>query len=118
MKISLEMNYLLRKCIKGRTQNPNESVHSRLWNKLSKSKYYGLQTVLQATATTAMEHNFGYSNINVMQCMNFSQSAEHRRFSDATRDYRRTASAKKLYKKKKQGAQDPDSDPDYGGGNF
>ncbi len=33
---------LLQKCFSGRIQNPNESLHSKVWRKVSKDKYAGL----------------------------------------------------------------------------
>ena len=33
---------LLMRCLKGFTQNPNESIHAKLWLKCPKTKYFGL----------------------------------------------------------------------------
>lgn len=36
---------LLQKCLSGRTQNPNESLHSKVWRKASKDKNAGLHRI-------------------------------------------------------------------------
>jgi hypothetical protein len=115
----LTSDQLLQKCLKGRTQNANESVHSKLWNKLSKSKYYGLNTVKHALRTTVMEHNYGYSSTNIMQYMDFSDSTDERRKSDSTRDRMKAVNAKKASTKKRhRDGQPVEEDPHYHGGNF
>ena len=53
---------LLEKCLSGKTQNPNESIHARVWNKLQKTKSYQLLTVQQSVCLTALQHNFGYED--------------------------------------------------------
>ena len=53
---------LIGRCLKGRTQNPNESLHAKQWLKCSKNKYAGLRRVIYAAQNTMMEHNFGYTS--------------------------------------------------------
>ncbi|KAJ8873999.1 hypothetical protein PR048_024839 [Dryococelus australis] len=36
---------LLKKCLHGRTQNPNESVNSVIWNRLPKTTFIGVRTL-------------------------------------------------------------------------
>lgn len=53
---------LLSRCMKGRTQNMNESFHSKMWKKSIKTKFHGLETVKYAFHTAALEHNVGYES--------------------------------------------------------
>ena len=39
INLDLTRTDLLRRCLKGMTQNPNESFHSKIWSKLSKTKF-------------------------------------------------------------------------------
>jgi hypothetical protein len=50
---------LLQRCLKKRTQNPNESLHSKLWVRCAKVKNSQLQRVQFAAMDTVMIHNFG-----------------------------------------------------------
>ncbi|KAJ8876157.1 hypothetical protein PR048_024066 [Dryococelus australis] len=36
---------LLKKCLRGRTQNPNESVNSVIWNRFPKTTFIGVRTL-------------------------------------------------------------------------
>lgn len=58
---------LLSRCLKVWTQNPNESLHSKLWIKCSKSKFDGLYRVCFVSQVTALDHNFGYKNASLLQ---------------------------------------------------
>lgn len=57
---SLTEEHLLRWCLKGRTQNPNESFHSKIWESLPKVHFFGLKTVQYSVTSTVLHHNFGY----------------------------------------------------------
>ena len=85
---SLTTDQLMGRCLKGRTQNANESIHSKLWNKKSKSKFCGLSTLQQAARTTVMEHNFSNENTNVCAMMPFpnSQTTEVQMHVNRTRE--------------------------------
>ena len=50
---------LLRRCLKQKTQNANESLHSMIWSKCHKSGFVGLQRVLSATCTAVSQFNCG-----------------------------------------------------------
>ncbi|KAK8395396.1 hypothetical protein O3P69_006207 [Scylla paramamosain] len=62
---------LLQKCLSGHIQNPNESLHSKVWRKVSKDKYAGLHRTRFVSQMTIWEHNFGYSEFNLLQCIGF-----------------------------------------------
>ena len=56
----LTANDLLKRCLKGKTQNPNESFHQRVWIYCPKVKNVS-RTVLEfAVATACIYYNIGY----------------------------------------------------------
>ena len=50
---------LLRRCLKGATQNANESPHSKVWAKCPKTGLVGFQRVVAATCAAIAEFNQG-----------------------------------------------------------
>lgn len=50
---------LLQRCLQKRTQNPNESLHSKLWLKCPNMKNSQLSRVRFAATDTVLRHNFG-----------------------------------------------------------
>ena len=50
---------LLRRCLKGATQNANESLHSKVWAKCPKTGFVGFQRVVAATCAAIAEFNQG-----------------------------------------------------------
>lgn len=65
---------LLRKCLKGRTQNMNESLHGRLWKKVSKDKYAGLLRTNFACEATILDHNFKKGDFHFLSSLGFPLS--------------------------------------------
>lgn len=53
----LTRDELLERCLGGRTQNPNESLHCKIWYGLSETKFYGLKNVQYSAAHTILQHN-------------------------------------------------------------
>ena len=50
---------LLRRCLRGVTQNANESLHAKVWRKCPKTGFVGLQRVEAATSSAVAEFNVG-----------------------------------------------------------
>lgn len=83
---------LLQRCLKGATQNPNESIHAKVWNKCSKAKFCGRMRLQFISRLTALEHNFGYEDSNIITHILGTQSSiqdtmkwmDSRRASNAT----------------------------------
>ncbi|KAK3853852.1 hypothetical protein Pcinc_039630 [Petrolisthes cinctipes] len=65
---------LLRKCLEGRTQNANESLHGRLWKKVSKDKYAGLFRTQFACEVTILNHNFLKQDLHFLSSLGFPVS--------------------------------------------
>ena len=56
---NLTNNELLKRCLKGFTQNQNESTNGILWSKCPKTKFCGRTKVLLAVSETIMHFNTG-----------------------------------------------------------
>lgn len=58
---------LLRRCLHGKTQNPNESVNNVIWTRLPKTTFVGFQTLKLGTTDAVLSFNEGsYAKLNVM----------------------------------------------------
>ena len=58
--LDLTRDDLLSKCLKGRTQNANESFHAKVWGRVSKIRFTSLPTLKYAISGAVSNHNFGY----------------------------------------------------------
>ncbi|XP_046679422.1 uncharacterized protein LOC124366865 [Homalodisca vitripennis] len=59
---------LLERCLKGQTQNANESLHSFIWRKCDKARSVSRRIVEAAVAEGVSEFNFGNASaINILQ---------------------------------------------------
>ena len=54
---------LLRKCLDGLSQNPNESFNNLIWTICPKNKYHGVQTVETAVGLSVIMYNDGMSGL-------------------------------------------------------
>lgn len=54
---------LLRRCLRGATQNSNESINSVLWSILQKAKYHGYRSIRGAAAIAAIFFNRGRTGL-------------------------------------------------------
>lgn len=52
---------LLERCLEGRTQNGNESLHSAIWSKCPKDKFVTKNRITIAVCDAVTEYNFGHS---------------------------------------------------------
>jgi hypothetical protein len=60
---SLTHPNLLKTCLRGATQNANESINSVVWSILPKSKYHGFRSIRGAAAVAALFFNRGRSGL-------------------------------------------------------
>lgn len=67
---------LLECCLIGRTQNPYESLHSKLWAKCSRNKFVGYDKVLFAAHVTIAQHNLGYEEGSLLKLIGRYGSAD------------------------------------------
>lgn len=58
--VHLSQTKLLKKCLHGRTQNPNESVNNVIWNRLPKSVFVGIKTLHFGAYEAVASLNDGY----------------------------------------------------------
>jgi hypothetical protein len=113
----LSSDELLHKCVSGKTQNPNESIHQKVWNKLSKTKHYGLKTAEYSAAQTVVEHNLGYEYAMKHGKMDFgAQMPSSVAEGSERRDKQRIRHSVTPKPKKKRYANAPQQDEDYGPG--
>lgn len=67
---SLADNELLRKCLHGKTQNPNESFNSVIWCRLPKNVFVGYDTLVIGVLDAVLTFNEGNSGrVKVLQCL-------------------------------------------------
>ena len=108
---------LLSRCLLGKTQNPNESLHSKVWVKLPKIKSYSYPTVKDVTSRTVLEHNLCYTSPDVLRNMgfNFIRSEAAKKTTEyQLRERKRHSLSASAKKKTKKPRADPDPDEEYG----
>ncbi|KAK3878986.1 hypothetical protein Pcinc_016430 [Petrolisthes cinctipes] len=114
--LDLTQDSLLVKCLMGKNQNPNESLHSKIWSTLLKTKFYVLETVQFSSTLTILQHNFGYQRVNIMKELGFGDptTAETNYLSAKDKSRIEASQRKKLSKKRKR----TESDAAYRTGAF
>ena len=112
----LTRDELLQKCLKGRTQNPNESLHGKLWRKVHKTKFYGKDTIECAAQSVILETNFNFTDSNIMSQMDFSGASDARVYLDTRRDRAKMVKFGEMKRKKFRTCNNTDAD--YGPGLF
>lgn len=103
---------LLERCLLGRTQNPNESLHSKLWAKCSKTKFVGFDKVLFAAHVTTLQHNLGYEEGSLSKLIGLHGTSDTHEIEKKIEIKRSTPPAAKRKRR------DTDKDHDYGSGQF
>ena len=58
----LASNELQRRCISGKTQNANESIHSLIWRNCPKETFVSLKRLKLSVISSISEFNFGCFN--------------------------------------------------------
>jgi hypothetical protein len=66
---------VLERCLKKRTQNPNETVYTKLWLRCLKVKNSPLDRVKFTAADTVLTHNFGPARGGLLIRMGLSNEA-------------------------------------------
>lgn len=96
--LDLSKEDLLERCLRGKTQNINEALHSKVWNHLSKAKFYGLKTVQINTCHTVLEHNIGYENTTLSNILGENLTSPAQITLSAKRERKRVAHSTPTHK--------------------
>ena len=88
---------LLERCLKGKTQNPNKSLHSKIWAKCPKTEFVGQQWVLSATCAAVAEFNSGVEVTMRHLCDNMGIASGERLIASAEK-----ADRKRLHEAERQ----------------
>ena len=112
----LTRDELLLKCVSGRTQNPNESLHAKLWAKAPKHKFFGKNRIDALAALVVSEHNMGYDNCDLMNHLDPKEKTPSSYMQARNRESQRKqiAERKKLSKKRCHRPVSPDMDYEPG----
>ena len=103
---------LLERCLKGRTQNPKESLHSQLWAKCSKTKFSGYEKVLFAAQVTVLQQTFGHEEGPVLPLLGIPVSKEAQQIEER---FEMRRSAPRPTERRKR---NPKKGDDYASGSF
>lgn len=100
----LASDSLLERCASGRTQNANESLHSRIWRKCPKSTSVTKRRVDIAVARAVVEYNLGRSTTQykIHSKLGLSPGRHTSRIShmqDLKTKYQRASQKSEMYKK-------------------
>lgn len=123
---------LLRKCMHGKTQNPNESVNNVIWGRLPKTVFVGLKTLHFGVYEAIASFNDGY----IVKCETLKQlkmkvgfhTVQSMKRADKERIYfaekqaqGATKQARQARRQRKRKLEDEEANPDdpaYGAGLF
>lgn len=114
--MDLTKDDLLIKCMMGKTQNPNEALHGKIWSNLHKIRYFGLKTVTYNVRYTVLQHNVGYLRADLSKELGFEGMSVFTEKGLQAKDKMRKRSSeapKRPSKRAKKASED-----DYAAGSF
>ena len=76
----LTTDEMMERCLKGMTQNRNESLHSRIWKMCPKHKNTSRMYVEFATATAVGHYNCGYERSNLCDVLGIEVPSEFMKY--------------------------------------
>ena len=117
---------LLERCLQGKTQNPNESLYSKIWAKCPKAGFVGLQRVLSATCAAVAEFNSGvevtmqrlYGTMGITSGERLIASADRKRVREAGRQAEASTKTARRARRFTRAAEADASASDYAAGGF
>lgn len=119
---------LLKKCLHGLTQNPNESFNNIVWTKISKNVFVTIRTLSVGVYDDVLSFNDGYySKLTILKKLNLKfseQLVKSLHALDSIRVRKAEYALKELIKEKRKKKRQvkrklqPDEEPDYGPGQF
>lgn len=126
---SLTNPTLLRRCLRGMTQNANESINSVVWSILSKTKYHGYQSIRGAAAISSIFFNRGRSGLVQFldqigitvseQLIDFIIEKDFKRIEKAEKNTQKSQVIRQHKDHQRMQAQiEADEEMDYGPGRF
>ncbi|XP_069956744.1 uncharacterized protein [Cherax quadricarinatus] len=71
----LTSDEMMQRCVKGRTQNPNESLHQRIWSYCNKAKYQTKRHADFAVSHAVADYNTGYVRSCLDIALGYGRSA-------------------------------------------
>ncbi|GFU93929.1 uncharacterized protein TNCV_2453001 [Trichonephila clavipes] len=122
----LASNEILFRCVSGKTQNANESLHSCIWRKCPKDVFVSKKRINLAVTAAVSEVNIGYVEtlkLNNNEMVDAAFKIAHRRDNRRLSQRKRKASEqykkeKKIQKYKKNDKNREKNDLSYGAGKF
>ncbi|GFU50339.1 uncharacterized protein TNCV_301701 [Trichonephila clavipes] len=122
----LASNEILLRCVSGKTQNANESLHSCIWRKCPKDVFVSKKRIDLAVTAAVSEVNIGYVEtlkLNNTEMVDAAFKIAHRRDNRRLSQRKRKASEqykkeKKIQKYKKNDKNREKNDLSYGAGKF
>lgn len=98
---SLSSTGLLERCVRGLTQNKNESFHSKMWARARKTKFEGLHRISFVARSAILDHNCGYQRASLLTRLGMTSPGMMAtlRFQDNERKRTGTPTAKKVKKR-------------------
>lgn len=123
---------LLKKCLHGQTQNPNESFNSVIWKRMPKTEFVGIKTLKFGTADAVITFNEGSiaksSVLKRLGCNISSNTVEGLKSIDRERIYKSENAVlqltkearmkKRNMKRKREDKEEQNDNPEYGPGLF
>ena len=90
---TLSDSNLLERCVRGATQNRNESINSMVWARCPKNKHHGIKVVRCAVASAVCHfHSGASSRLRIMDRLSIS-GGKFTKMSSAKKDKRRVKKA-------------------------
>lgn len=91
---------ILERCVRGLTQNANESFHSKMWARASKAKFAGFSRLQFVAQSAVLDHNFGYQKACLLTNFNITSKALRRSLTTQDKERKRHSKAQQRPKTK------------------
>lgn len=72
---ALSSDDIMQRCLRGLTQNDNESFHSKLWARAHNTKFAGLSKLQFMARAAILDHNFGYERASLLKILKLGSPA-------------------------------------------
>ncbi|KAG0730014.1 hypothetical protein GWK47_029160 [Chionoecetes opilio] len=93
---------ILERCVRGLTQNANESFHSKLWSRAQKVKFVSFKRLSFVAESAILDHNFGYQKASLLKSFKVNSKALRKSLSQQDKERRRHSKGKLQPKAKKK----------------